>query len=345
MSAFATSTICGTGTGSTGRWPPWPVLSRWAMGPSRKRDGPPWPVLSRWAMGSSKKLDGPTGDGPGTKPDRPTGEGDLDLEQCRGRYGGVLERLGTEKDPWVSIWTWGWRSVSGGWRACPVEQGKVPGVRRRVSRCSPASRARGVPQGGTENGPCNHTKAWRKAIPLDSNGMETLWRWESELHQLSAGEQEYLPPGLLLLTVLHFGCGDLKRAAVDNDTLVQRRHFRELLSPHSIGGSPYELLDLEWPPAHFEPVLCQALDASCSTGGLGCHSMTELMSARIEKPTDGWGGVTPNRLWTCCRKASYSACKSWTSCVLCDNGEGPAIMGGSPWEEDLGLKMEDGSPM
>ena len=52
------------------------------------------------------------------------------------------------------------------------------------------------------------------------------------------------------------------------------------------------------------------------------------MSVRTEKPTDGWGGATPNRLWNCCRNASCRACKVWTSCVLCDDGKGQAIPGG-----------------
>ena len=76
-----------------------------------------------------------------------------------------------------------------------------------------------------------------------------------------------------------------------------------------------------------QSILCGALDASRSTEGLGYRSTTELVSARTEEPTEGWGGATPNRLWTCCRKASCVACKAWESCALSDDGRGPAVPG------------------
>ena len=60
---------------------------------------------------------------------------------------------------------------------------------------------------------------------------------------------------------------------------------------------------------------------------------------RAEEPTDGRGGATPNRLCTCCRKASCMAFKAWTSCALSDDGGGPAdlwwiAMGREPGADD-----------
>ena len=84
---------------------------------------------------------------------------------------------------------------------------------------------------GTENGPCDYSNAWRKAILVDG------WRRGGGSVEVRVRATPTVcrgarvpAAGLLLCALLRFGGGDLE-CAVEDDALVQRCQLRERPSP------------------------------------------------------------------------------------------------------------------
>ena len=133
-----------------------------------------------------------------------------------------------------------------------------------------------------------------------------------------------LPVGTPTLCSDLLGGGILERCG-EREALVQRR-LRDHLALRPTGGPPDELLVLERPPAHFDPVLGQVLNASQSTKGLSGRSAMGPMSVRRAGPTKGWGGTAPSRPFICCRKEScIVASKAWMSWYLSTDSDGPFV--------------------
>ena len=85
--------------------------------------------------------------------------------------------------------------------------------------------------------------------------------------------------------------------------------------------------------AVFDPDLDWALSNSWSPAALGCRNSSCCMSTGTGETTDGCGGTTPSRPFTCCRKESCmlanSACmSSGASCPDVANVEAVGLGGG-----------------